>query len=452
MNRGRQSFAAKTSDLFSKLPALERSHPGLVKYYNRSVMHLLMNQWRVPEFVVNPCYSTGAMKGGCVGCYLWDKGLISELLSLYDPAAVKAHIRQFLKIDLTQHFLFNPMDGKADGPWYPANQNCILSAIYYYVLHTGDAAFLDEVVEGKSILDWAIFNAKYRDDLSRPAVLVDYGKKVSHLELRREYTYEQVLPDLNGKRYDNYRMAWQLSRAAGKPDESLQARLEPLRRLLKESLWSQRDRWFYYESDAGGKQLRFTNIIYLLFGGGVLDKEQEEGLLSHLNKEEFLSDYGLHSISKRDPAYDQVDIDHGGGGSYVAFPGCIAESLYKAGYPRPAEDILRRTLWWAERMPFWGDSLVANEIEYRRDTPLQSDVSASAGAQSIIFGMFGIKVTPEGAVDVNPMPPTWCPSLRLSGVRLRGKTFDVAVNGNQYEVSTGGKILRGRVGQSTRLT
>jgi len=311
---------------------------------------------------------------------------------------------------------------------------------------------LNEVINGKSILEWAIFNATYRDDMSRPAVLVDYGKKVSHLELRRQYTYEQVLPDLNGKRYENYRMAWHLSRAAGKPDVQLQARLEPLRALLKESLWSPRDRWFYYDSEAGGKQLRYTNIIYLLFGTGVLDKEQEIGLLSHLNEQEFLSDYGLHSMSKRDPAYDQVDIDHGGGGSYVAFPACIAESFYKAGYPHPAEDILRRTLWWAERLPFWGDSLVANEIEYRRDTPLQSDIAASAGAQSIIFGMFGIKVTPEGSVEVNPKPPQWSPSIRLNGVHLRGRTFDVAANANSYEVSVGGKVLRGRVGQPTHLS
>src|SRR6478736_5536402 len=111
------------------------------------------------------------MKGGCVGCDLWDDGIIAELLPVYDPDAVKAHLRQFVKIDITKHFLFNPMDGQADGPWYPANQNCIVSASHYYVLHTGDTAFLNEEVSGKSILDWAIFNATYRDDLSRPAVL-----------------------------------------------------------------------------------------------------------------------------------------------------------------------------------------------------------------------------------------------------------------------------------------
>jgi hypothetical protein len=450
--RSRAAFETQVKDLFAKLPAFEASHAGLTSYYNRSLVHLLTNQWRVPEFVVNPCYSTGAMKGGCVGCYLWDYGLIPELLSLYDPEAVKAHIRRFLQIDITKHFLFNPMDGKADGPWYPANQHCILASIYHYVLQTGDAAFLGERIGTETVLDLAIQQAVYGDDPSRPAVLMDYGKKVGHLELRRQYTYDQVLPDVNGKRYENFRMVAELARLAGKAYRQIEERMEPLRRLLKESLWSPEHRWFYYESEEGGKQLRYTNILYLLFGSRVLDREQEEGMLSHLNEDEFLSEYGLHSISKRDPAYDQVDIDHGGGGSYVAFPACIAESFYKAGHARPAQDILRRTLWWAERMPFWGDSVVANLIDYRKDTPLQSDISGAAGAQAIIFGMFGVGIAADGRITINPQPPEWSPRTRLTGLKARGRTLDIMVDGGAYQVNSGGKVLRGRVGTPLVVT
>ena len=30
-----------------------------------------MNKWEVPEFKLNPYYSTGSVKGGCVCNYLW---------------------------------------------------------------------------------------------------------------------------------------------------------------------------------------------------------------------------------------------------------------------------------------------------------------------------------------------------------------------------------------------
>ena len=118
-----------------------------------------------------------------------------------------------------------------------------------------------------------------------------------------------------------------------------------------------------------------------LLGSGVLDGEQVEGLISHLNEREFLSAFGLHSMSKLDPAYDQIDIDNGGGGNYTAFTPQIIERLYKLGRADVAEDLLRRILWWGERMPYWGDSIVANNVDYRRDTPLQNTIGALAGAQ-----------------------------------------------------------------------
>ena len=118
----RQAYRDETKDLFTKLPRLEASNRSLVEYYNRSIVSFIINKFKVPEFVLNPYYSTGGIKGGCVGNYLWDFGGVPELLPLYDPVATKAHIKQFLQIDITKHFLFNPMDGKAGGPWYPVNQ------------------------------------------------------------------------------------------------------------------------------------------------------------------------------------------------------------------------------------------------------------------------------------------------------------------------------------------
>jgi hypothetical protein len=145
----------------------------------------------------------------------------------------------------------------------------------------------------------------------------------------------------------------------------------------------------------GAKELRYTNVMFRMIGSKVLDKEQEKGLLSHLNDNEFLSAYGLHSMSKQNPAYDQVDIDCGGGGDYVAYTPLIIELLYRAGHTTLAEEILKRTMGWGERLPYWGDSLVANQVEYRKDTLLQNalghrralSASFSACSESIWISM-----------------------------------------------------------------
>lgn len=442
----RTDYAAQTKDLFNKIPRLDASDKRLVAFYNRCILPFLFNKWNVSEFVLHPYYSTGGINGGCVANYLWDFAGSCELLPLYDPQATKDHLKQFLREDFTKHFLFNPIDGKASGPTYYVNQEKIVFVAYYYVLHTGDVAFLQEMVNGKSVLDWIIYHASYGDDFSKPAVLVDYGDGNHHLELRGKHRYDNYLPDLNGRRYLSYMMAHRLSEIAGKKQDYLAERAKALKPFLKEQLWDPESRWFFVKFADGHKELRYTIQMYKMIGSAVLDREEESGLLGHLNETEFLSPYGIHSMSKKDPAYDQVDIDCGGGGNYVAFSPRIAELLYQAGHISYAEDILKRSLWWGERLPYLPDSLVANQIEYRRDTPLQNAFDASCGTQCIIFGMFGVKVDFNGDITVDPKPPKWSPRISLSGVKIRGTTFDVSVDATQYTVRTGQKTLRSKLG------
>jgi hypothetical protein len=439
-------FERRAADLFSKIPRLSASNKALEQFYNRSLLHFLLNRWEVPEFRLHPFYGTGAVLGGTLANYLWDFGEPWELFPLYDPASTKSHIKTFLSIDLAAHFSFDPMTGKGLGPFYPVNQEKIIGLIYFYVLNTGDTGFLNERVNGKTILEWAIANATWGDDLSKPVALIDYGNGNHHLELRHDLRYDYVLPDLNGRRYLNYTRAAELARMAGSDASYLDARAKELKRLLRAELWSSGDRWFFLKTNRGVKDLRYTVQMFKLIGSPVLDPDQEEGLVSHLNEKEFLSPFGLHSMSKQDPAYDQVDFDNGGGGCFVAFPPQIAERLYGVGRAAEASDILSRILWWGERTPYWGDSFAANYVEYRKDTPLQSTFDASAAAQSIIFGMFGIHANARGDVSVNPHPPPFSPSIALTGVKLRGLIFDVAVGPNSFQVQYGGRTLSSKIG------
>jgi len=433
------AYIDRVSDLITRLPRFHASDQRLDKYYYRSLAVLLTNKWNVPEFVLHPYYGSGGVIGGCIGNYLWEFGLPAQIFPLYDPQATKAHIKQFLKIDITRHFLFNPMDGAAGGVWYQVNQDKIIELIYFYVLHTGDKEFLNEVVEGRTVYDHVISNALFGDDLKKPVKLIDYGEDgENHLELRRGYPYRGIMPDVNGLRYLSYIRAYQLSQIAYRPVKALPARAATLKQLLKERLWSAQDNWFFFESK-GKKDIRMTNFMYTLIGTGVFDAEVEKGLLSHLNEREFLGDYGIHSISKLDSAYDQEDIDHGGGGSYVAFPPLICQRFYNAGYQAAADDLLQRHLWWGERLPYWGDSKVANYIGYREDTPLQSDFSAISGAQSVIFGLFGVKVLIDNRIEISPILPSFCTEIKLEGLKLLGKEIDIKADANGFSVTADGK-------------
>ena len=438
----RAEFGRRVEDLFTKLPRLTSDNPALEHFYNRSLVHLLTNRWEVPEFVLHPYYSTGSIKGGCVCEYLWNFGEVWEILPLYDPRAMREHIRQFLKIDITQHFAFIPTTGETFGPWYMVNQEKILGLIYYYVKNSGDTAFLNEDVNGRSVMDWVLMNAMYGDDPAKPVALIDYGPSNSHLELRRGYPYNHAMPDLNGRRYLNYYIADELCALMGKPVPYLKERAEALKQLLKQDLWDPDARWFRFKDATGKADLRYTVQMFKLFNSPVLDEEQVSGLLSHLNETEFLSEFGLHGMAKTDIAYDPVDIDNGGGGACTCFPPQIAERLYKFGKAQEADDILRRILWWGERMPYWGDSLVANSMDYRKDTPLQCTLDGATVAQCFIFGLFGVEAAFNGDITFRPRQTTLATRVTLTGLNIRGHIFDVELNENAYTVRCGSQELQ----------
>jgi hypothetical protein len=453
----RKNFAGKVADIYAKLPTLQAKDKRLENWYNRSLLHLLLNQWNVPEFKLHPYFSTGGINGGCVGSYLWDFGENWEIFNLYNPKALREHVKAFLSIDLTKHFAFMPVNGVGFGPWYYINQEKIIFLIYYYVLHTGDVKFLDEKINGKSIIDHVIAQAIHRDAVWMPAVLIDYGAGNNHLELRKQYRYDHYLPDMNARRYAYYYAADTLRKLAGKTTTvdcgeqtwvvDLPKRAETLKAMIKEKMWSKKDKWFFWLDAKRNKHLRYTVQMFKLFSTGFLDREMEAGLLSHLNEKEFLSEYGMHSMAKHDPAYDQVDIDNGGGGICTCFPPHILEKLYKAGHPDRAEDILNRVLWWADRLPYWSDSIVANNKDYRRDTPLQNAIGSVDAAQSIIFGMFGVCVGPDGRVTVNPVPPSFSPEIKLDSLKIRGYKMDIHVKSKKYTVTANGRKFSSVVGQ-----
>lgn len=448
----KSDYARRVREIFERLPSLESDNAQLVRWYNRSLVHFLMNRWDVPEFLLQPYYSTGSVNGGCVANYLWNFGEAWEIMPLFDPSAARAHIKQFLKCDLLKHFLFTPVTGAADGPWYMVNQEKIIGLAYYYVLWTGDTAFLDDTVDGKTVRDHMVIQAMFGDDVQQPAALIDYGPSNSHLELRRGYAYNHVMPDLNARRYANYLRAATLCDVAGKPAPGLRERAELIRPLLKHRLWDAQATWFRFEDGKGKRELRYTVQMFKPVGSGVFDQKCEAGLLSHLNQDEFLSAYGLHSLSKRDPGYDQLDVDNGGGGICTSFPPQIIERLYQAGQPKLAADVLNRLLWWADTMPYWGDSIAANCKDYRRDTPLQCTFDGVAAAQCIIFGVFGVNARPDGDVVIRPNPLPFAPRLALKGLKTHGRSLDVQIDDGRYEVRSGGQRITASTGEAVLVS
>ena len=436
----------ETEQVLSKLPKFKSSNESLEKLYYRSLVTYISNKWDNPEMAIRPFYSTGANNGGCMCSYLWDYSGGTYLHPLVDPETHKKQMELCLVNDLTNSLAIKPVDGKPCGNWYQINQEKIIMMVYYYVLHTNDIEYLNKQVGDKTILEWMIFHSLVLDDASKPVELIDYGQGgVAHLELRHELQYRGVMPDLNARRYMNYMRTYEMSVVAGKPCEMMKERAEQLKPLIM-TLWNEDAKWFDFIWE-GQKELRFTVQMFKFLTSDVVSQEIKEKLLSHLNETEFLSEYGLHSMSKLDPAYDIVDIDNGGGGICTEFAAVIIGQLYDIGKEDLASDILRRILWWGEKLPYLGDSCAAYTMLQREDTPLQCDISSVSLAQVILFNIIGLKVSFDGKISICPPKNHLANRLEYKNFKLLGKNFDVVVDNQEYSVYIEGETITKKCGE-----
>lgn len=435
----------------TQLPRLTSDVPELDNLFYRALVTYIMCRWENPDLCTVPYFSTGSVNGSCMCSYLWDYcgGLMMH--PLYDPDGNKKNLKAYLRNDLTKSFALNPVTGGPTGPWYQVNHEKIICMVYYHVLFTGDKEFLFEKVADKTVLEWMRFHAYVCDDVTKDIALYDYGEGgKAHLELRREYVYNGIMPDLNARRFMNYMRVYALTVAAGQPDELLPKRAALLKKKLKE-LWNEEKKWYDFINKDGVRDIRYTVQMFKFLNSYVIDAHEREGLISHLNETEFLSKFGLHSMSKLDEAYDQDDIDNGGGGICTHFTMQICAQLYEMGYDKLATDILQRVYWWGTRMPYMGDSCAANMIANREDTPLQGDISSVSCAQMIFYYIFGIRADFDGNITVCPVKNRPAKHMKIENARLCGKVFCVDIHDDIFTVSINGTVYHANIGETIQI-
>lgn len=451
-----RSFAyleAEVARIERNLPRFSCSEPQLKRLYDRSLVTYILCRWENPELCALPYYSTGSINGGCMCSYLWDYCGGLMLHPIYDPEGNKEQLRAYLRNDLTTSYALNPVTSGPVGPWYQINQEKIILMVYHHVLVTGDVGFLHETVGEKTVLEWMLYHAFVGDSPEKEVSLYDYGVSGNdHLELARwgNGPYNGIMPDLNARRYMNYMRVYELTCLAGTPDERLPRRAAALADKLK-ALWNDKEKWYDFIDADGNRDIRYTVQMFKFLSSDVIGEKEREGLISHLNETEFLSKFGLHSMSKTDPQYDQDDIDNGGGGICTHFTMQICAQLYETGHDALATDILRRVYWWGERMPYMGDSCAANMIANREDTPLQGDISSVACAQMIFYYIFGIKPHFDGSITVCPVKNRPATDMTVENVRLCGKTFSVKISDDRFTVICENVEKSARIGEQITI-
>lgn len=437
----------KIQNLQERLPRLITDNEKLKRFYQRSLLTFLTTQWDLEDAVFCPWYSESGIDGGGVCNYLWGDAYISKFLPLADPASTRSLLLTSMEADYSTNYAINFRKGEGLGVGYSYDYYSMALLAYDYIAITGDSSILKETVRGKPFID-ALYDYVFeREEMTKPPVLIDYGENHNLLELRRTKAYEHYTPSPNLERILSYQMMDELFRWAGrKAPVDFNRRADHLRKVLFDELWNEDLKWFHCRDKDRQLQLCYSIQIFDMLRVGVLSRRQAEGLVKHLNEQEFLSEWGVHSMSKKDPGYDPDDMDWGGPGVYAGDAPELVMDLLNAGFEQEGIDVLKRILWWGE-LPYMPQAVRADVRDYRRDGR-GNVIAAFAGSQTLVWGLFGIRVDGE-KMTIDPIRDSYIAGMGVENIKIRGCTIKIAINpdGKGYLVDVDGDKIHKMSGQ-----
>ncbi len=402
----------------SALPTLESDVPDLAEYYRRSVASALVCLWDRPDFVCRPFVATCGMDGGGICTYPWDTGgYVPRTLNLLIGPGTEGLMAAMRGFGLERHSRFAP-DGTGAQVPYSYNTWAFLNLVWNTACLRGPSA-----TDFRAARDTIL---AIEAGLHRHGVLVDWGVQHNLLEMRQA-GYEHIVPSPNAERAWCFDRLADLAEALGEPGApAWRAEADAIRDAIREQLWNAETGWFDCLYPDGAREQAYSIQIFDALRTGACTPEMTRRILSHVRDGAFLGEYGVSSVSAEDRAhYELNDPDWSGGGAYTGDGPNLAQTLWEQGEPDLAWDVLRRHFWMGKHLPYFPQ-------EHYCDRPAVAAhkraniVSGIAGAEAIIFGLFGINVGLDGAIRINPSPRPEG-EIRLRGLTIRGRRLDISL-------------------------
>ncbi len=415
------------------MPELAADNPDLAAYYRRSLISGLVCFWERPDFVMHPHIATSGIDGGALCSYLWDLGgYAPQTLAVMLGDKARAIALEFARMDLARYYAMAP-DGHPVGVAYAYSVWSFFEMVWAICLHHGFDAEL--FAEARRL----VLGLEERADAR---LLIDFGGHDQLLEMRGT-GWERIVASPNAERASCLRRLADLSDFGGGDPELAAAwrgRADAIARAVREHLWDAQAGWFRCLHPGGHSEMVYSIQAFDALRAGVCTPEMKADLLRHLVGDGFLGRYGLSSVARADTVHYEVnDPDWSGGGAYTGEGPQLALTLYEAGEPAMAWNVLERNFWMGRHYPYFPQESYAD----RPLSPPQKRaniISGLTGAEAIIFGAFGLRAGLDGSLVVDPQPPSG-QSMSLTGLRYRGRAVDVALSPGRMSVTVDGKTI-----------
>lgn len=421
-----------------RLPVIKTENKQINDLYNRCLLTVNECKWERNNFIVNPFWASGTWPISMI----WDQCFSEEVLAMIDPKGLRESIKLELReCKMKQSYIF--WHGAVGDIIYIQNPFALQTTIDAYLTYTGDKTILDEKTGDTTVYEWMKrWIYELHNNYSRSDGLIDVGFSTEKIIEIRTDGYNHVVPVISGLTADFYRRMSEWAFERGDKDAAkFKQWSEQIKGAFTKELWNEELGWFDNLYPDGKKGTTWTYHLYDLLESNIVSNYQKKRMIEHLKDGEFLAPYGLWSISKRDTLHwDRIDADFGGGGQYVGMTLRIARNLFENGYSPQGYEILKRFSKYTEHFPYFTHNPWSDKM-FQDQSSMALQISAGAGVEAVIFGIFGVKPHQDGSLYFNPFYHTDLGNAELSDFRFRENSYDVILKSDCYSVKKNGLTI-----------
>jgi hypothetical protein len=360
-----------------------------------------------------------------------------------DPLVLKTMIEWWMHTDIHHCWGTNYLTGAPLGPWYSVNDYALFTMAYTYLRYTGDFRWLDQSIEGRTVLQHLQACADHWKALNAEDYLADYGEARNLLECVRTYTHKVAA--LNAANVWMNRALAQIEERRGDMASARQRRNEA--QLIAQAVLGLYRSGGYFacrQPDDSEIEVQhcydFGVVLATLFDD--LGPQRRDAMLRFFQTR--LQTPGwMRALAADDPAaaFSQR-TDHMATGAYTSWPayallalcqtGHLSEALDWIGVGRPGEGLAGV----ARQGPFGqgtfhggpGSLLEGRAARKAPDDPPHYeewiDIAGGAYIGAVLEGVFGVNATLYDGITVSSALRDFQPDAAFSGLLYQGQRYD----------------------------
>jgi hypothetical protein len=433
------------NNIFSgHVPTLVTTDDSVKRIYHSAVMTALYFRRTTPHSVNGTTYVTLMPRYWETTTFLWDISLSAMLLAMLDPAVLRRMMETWMTLDIHQHFGTEFLTGAGVGPWYSVNDYAMSIMAKEYLRWTGDKAWLDKKVGGKSVFDRLVSYAEHWRELDvNKHGLADYGGVLNLLEAVSSYVHE--VAGLNAANVHNLRFAAELIEFKGDKAKADSFRREAtqLGRRVQELYVPGKGIWKCRLPDGSYNEVHhcYDFGTTLMNIGDMMPAQQKKEMVDFFVRE-LKTPTWMRALSTRDlDVTFSIRPDHQWTGAYCSWPALALSGLFVAGAVDLANEWMKGLAKTSMQGPyaqahftetFYGPEANGGAQKSPSDQPYINDWACVSGCnylEPIVDSLFGVNAGLFGGITAQSQFGGFDPNAQLRNINYQGKHYSADKNG-----------------------